>query len=141
MEPNTTITKKYTRRSDDEWIKIITDCRTSGLSDIAWCREHNIRTSTFYANVRRLTEKACQLPVNPRSSGREYHEIVPLRIQDEPLEQIIRQEDVISQSSLASTDVSDVAVRMSFRDISLEFTNHAQKSTILNVIAALSLLC
>lgn len=142
MEPNTTKTKRHPRRSDDEWVQLITDCRTSGLSDIAWCRENKIGTSTFYYHIRRLTQKACQLPENPKSVTRESHEIVPLRVEDDSLADLLPAKEYISPvSPMSPMNETDIAVRMSFQNISLEFTNKAEKSTILNVIAALQLLC
>lgn len=48
--------------TDDEWLEIITECRRSGLSDAAWCRQHDISKSTFYNAAVRLRKKACKLP-------------------------------------------------------------------------------
>ena len=38
----------------DEQIKLITECRKSGLTDYEWCRQHNINAGTFYNWVKRL---------------------------------------------------------------------------------------
>ena len=35
--------KRYaSRRTDDEWYRIIMDCRKSGLSDTRWCQLNDI---------------------------------------------------------------------------------------------------
>ena len=37
-----------------EQIKLIMECRRSGLTDFEWCRQHNINVGTFYNWVKRL---------------------------------------------------------------------------------------
>ena len=49
-------------RSLDEWMKLVTECRQSGLTDAAWCTEHGISPSSFYNAVTRLRKRACQIP-------------------------------------------------------------------------------
>ena len=46
----------------DEWMKLVTECRQSGLTDAAWCTEHGISPSSFYNAVTRLRKRACQIP-------------------------------------------------------------------------------
>ncbi len=53
--------KRHPRRSDEEWLNIIHECRTSGLSDKIWCEEHHIQPSKFYYHIRRLRAKACEI--------------------------------------------------------------------------------
>lgn len=50
------------RRSDEEWFRLINECRRSGLSDSQWCKQHDIRDSTFFCAVKRLREKAYAIP-------------------------------------------------------------------------------
>jgi len=38
----------------DEQIKLIIECRKSGLSDFVWCTQHGINPGTFYNWVKRL---------------------------------------------------------------------------------------
>ena len=72
-------------RTRDEWFSIIQECRSSGLSDKVWCREHDIPLSSFYYNMRQLRNQARDIPL---SEGRTkpaaiIQEIVPLQIYDE----------------------------------------------------------
>ena len=46
--------KRTPGRSLDEWMKLVTECRQSGLTDAAWCHEHGISPSCFYNAVTRL---------------------------------------------------------------------------------------
>ena len=45
-----------------EQLKLINECRTSGMTDIDWCREHGIAVSTFYYWVKQLRKEAAQIP-------------------------------------------------------------------------------
>ena len=53
--------KRHPRRSDEEWLNIIKECRTSGLPDKTWCLDHGIQPSKFYYHIRRLKAKACEI--------------------------------------------------------------------------------
>ena len=44
----------------EQQLQLIMECRSSGLSDYQWCREHNIRPGTFYNWVSRHRKKACE---------------------------------------------------------------------------------
>lgn len=48
---------KANRRSQDEWLQLIQECRSSGLTDRTWCEQHGILVSSFYNAVKRLTMK------------------------------------------------------------------------------------
>ena len=51
-----------TTSNDEHWLKLITQCRSSGLTDRQWCIENGIPVSTFYYHVRALRKKACEVP-------------------------------------------------------------------------------
>lgn len=42
-----------------EQIKLINECRKSGLTDADWCRDHQIAPSTFYNWISRCRKAAC----------------------------------------------------------------------------------
>lgn len=54
--------KYNSRRSQEEWLQLITECRQSGLADNAWCEHNNVPPSSFYNAVTRLRKKACVIP-------------------------------------------------------------------------------
>ena len=54
--------KRAPRRSLDDWMELVTECRQSGLTDAAWCEAQGISPSCFYNAVSRLRKKACQIP-------------------------------------------------------------------------------
>lgn len=44
----------------DKQYQLIMECRSSGLTDFQWCKEHGIHPGTFYNWVSRLRKKACR---------------------------------------------------------------------------------
>ena len=44
------------RVSKSEQFQLILECRQSGLTDVQWCRENNIKPSTFYNWVSRMRD-------------------------------------------------------------------------------------
>lgn len=46
------IKRKY--RTDEEWLSLIQECRSSGLTDKQWCEAHQICPSNFYYQIKRL---------------------------------------------------------------------------------------
>ena len=78
-------------RSDEEWFRIINECRRSGLSDSQWCKQHDIRESTFFCAVSRLRKKAYAIPDRDRSidvlsESLPKQEVVRIDIEPEPLQ-------------------------------------------------------
>lgn len=122
--------QKQIRRSDGEWLSLIQECRNSGMSDSAWCREHNIPASTFYNRVSRLRKKACAIPP---SQGRETdspHQVVPLTIMEDT-----------TGSFRDALPSSHPAISMTVGGCHIGIHNHADKETIRNTLLALQHLC
>ena len=67
MEDSIIAKNQGPRRSDEEWFRLINECRRSGLSDSLWCKQQGIPASSFFSAVRRLREKAYALPERERS--------------------------------------------------------------------------
>lgn len=80
----------------DQQYKLIMECRSSGLSDYQWCKEHGIHPGTFYNWVSRLRKKACY--EIPESVSREaptpsaVQEVVRLNL---PSKSGLQQESVV----------------------------------------------
>ena len=74
-----------TVRSKDEWFSIIQECRTSGLPDKVWCREHGIPASSFYYNIRQFRKLAMEIPQSQsiEKPVAVVQEVVPLQFDEE----------------------------------------------------------
>lgn len=49
------------RVNADEQYKLILECRSSGLTDYQWCKDHGINLGTFYNWVKRLRKKPAMI--------------------------------------------------------------------------------
>ncbi len=54
--------KRNPRRSSQEWLQLITECRQSGLTDHMWCEQNKIPLSSFYNAVSKLRKESCSVP-------------------------------------------------------------------------------
>ena len=68
-----------TTSKEDYWLELITQCRSSGLTDRQWCLENRIPVSTFYYHVRALRKKACTIPETVDASAQKQEVVqIPL---------------------------------------------------------------
>ena len=58
-----------TASNDDHWLELITQCRSSGLTDRQWCIENGISASTFYISCPGFAQKSLR---NSGISGSGY---------------------------------------------------------------------
>jgi len=63
--------KRTPKRSDQDWIKIISECRESDLIARAWCEKHNISYPTLRTVVTRLREKGYDVSTAKNSTNSE----------------------------------------------------------------------
>ena len=128
---------KQNRRSDQEWVTLIRECRASGLSDKDWCAQHAIQVRTFYKQVARLRKKGFDIPQTRRTSASVPQDVVPLEIAGEA--------PWIGSAGYADSSVrhpdSFPAVILKIRDYRMEITNHAEQRTISSILSALQQLC
>ncbi len=127
------MTQRRSKRTDEEWLSLIQECRTSGLSDRRWCEEHHIYTSSFYYQIRRLRKKACTIPEPVASSLSGKQEVVQLSF-EEPVTSPPN-----SQSSQGIP--SDTAIKIAYHGFQIEITNAAHRETISNILSVLRCLC
>ncbi|MFI3238957.1 MAG: hypothetical protein R3Y47_13215 [Lachnospiraceae bacterium] len=130
-------------KSDQKWLDIIHECRASGQSDNQWLEEHNIKSPTFYYHVKKLRQKACELPKRKQANRNDVQEVVPL-IVDEPVPIIT---DEVTNNSLSITHganniVNDsIAIRLTIQGVGVEIANNATQKVIQSTLAALRFLC
>ena len=128
--------QKQTKRNEQEWIDLIQECRTSGLSDKEWCFQHGIPVSTFYNRVTTLRKKACSIPAASRRAVSSSQQVVPVTIIEEnptlPVEEI-------QNASISGNSVP--AIILNINGCRLDINNHAGRDIILNTLSALQQLC
>ena len=62
----------HSHRSDEEWYRIIMDCRKSGMSDKQYCHVNNIAASSLWSAIKRLRKKSFAIP---ESAGADIHDL------------------------------------------------------------------
>lgn len=62
----------------EQQYQLIMECRSSGLTDYLWCKEHGIHLGTFYNWVSRLRKKTCYDIPGPISK----QELIPPTVQE-----------------------------------------------------------
>ncbi len=121
-------------RSNDEWLSLITACRSSGLSDRDWCRNNGIAPSSFYNAISRLRSEACAVTAVPHEKLPAVQEAVEINLAD------FEARTITSRDSGGSKE-SSTAVRVNVGGISLEITNDAERSVIHETLRTLLGLC
>lgn len=120
------------------WYNLIQECRTSGMSDAQWLKENNIKSPTFYYHVKKLRNKACEIPENPCTMRQpEVHEVVPVYLNDITAAST----PANNQNDIHKKYCTDTAIRLQIHGIFVEITNTATQDTIQNTLAALQGLC
>ncbi len=106
----------------ENWISLIKECQSSGMTIRAWCKQNNIKEQTYYRNLHKLRSEICeQLPV-PVSEPEKPVTFKPLEVQ---------------------TPVSDMkaAVIVRVGNATIEINNGASKETVEAVLLALKASC
>lgn len=131
--------KRHPRRSDQEWIDIIKECRNSGISDKSWCELHQVHPSKFYYHVRRLRSQACELPeVSYSLRQQPRQEVIQIQL-DSELPKSKPETSTVSPN-MDNSPVNP-ALRLNIGGCNVEIFNTAASETIYNTLAVLRRLC
>lgn len=117
-----------TTSNDEHWLKLITQCRSSGLTDRQWCMENGIPVSTFYYHVRALRKKACVVP-EAVDAAAQKQEVVPIPLWE--MEQ--------HTSDTAALHMPSICLEM--QGIRIQIHEQAGADVIRNTLLALRQLC
>lgn len=124
------------RRSDQEWLALFQECRTSGMTDKDWCEMNGISASSFYNKISKLRKKNHDILTPAKTSTRSVQEVVPLEIVEEPA----RTYECSNPISSQRTEFVP-AVVIHAKNLSIQISNDAAKDTILSTLLAVEQLC
>ena len=132
-----TMTEEKSNEYDNHWLGIINACYSSGLSVSQWCRDNKVANSSFYYQLKRLRNKACELPDHyaRKSTVSCHQDVVALQVEDtsDPAE---KSHDVILDGEGAESFSSAIRVSMR-RGVQLDISNNASAELIANLLLAL----
>ena len=113
----------------DEQIKLIMECRQSGLSDYQWCRQRDINPGTFYNWVSKLRKSGYTFPDSQsKSVGTPVvQEVVKLDVVDQKVSS-----PVIEQNAcpLPLSRNTDVAAELIVGNVTLRLFNGADQQLV-----------
>ncbi len=118
------MSKTYAKRvPKSEQLRLINECRKSGLTDADWCRQNNISASTFYNWISRCRKDACAVVPEPKygHSGLPQPkqdvvsiDIVPDTLPEQPPAVPVRQADVyLDNSHTIEVTMNSLTIRIS----------------------------
>jgi hypothetical protein len=113
------------------WTQMISECNQSGLTVKAWCKENNIKTTSYYYWLKRIRIAAC----NSMSTVSEKpQQLVPLNIADMP-------EYTSTEVNSSQNQSPQTAIILKINSVVIEIKNGASDNTIENTLRAISRLC
>lgn len=116
-----------TTSNDEHWLKLLTQCRSSGLTDRQWCIENGIPVSTFYYHVRALRKKACEVPEAVDAAQKQEVVQIPLWETEQ------------HTSDTAALPMPSICLEM--QGVRIEIHEQAGADVIRNTLLALRQLC
>lgn len=130
---NTTI------RSLKEWMELTTECRQSGLSDAAWCRQQNISVGSFYNAATRLRKKACVIPepvnkaaINELDLTSCHQDVVKINIQPERVSP-----DIVREAASSMHLDNSHTIELMMDGVSIKINNSADPFLLQQIIRML----
>ncbi len=128
------------RRSQEEWLQLIMECRNSGMTDRTWCEQHGILVSSFYNAVKRLRRKACDIPYV--SNKKPY--ALDLTSKKQEAVQIDIYPETIPEPEVPAPQVTSVphinnshTIELMMGDVSLKVSNSADPVLLQQIIRML----
>lgn len=124
------------RRIDlQEKLRLINECRQSGLSDYRWCKDNNINPSTFYNWISRLKDEACSIIPRSQSSYpiNTSQDVVRVDIVSDTQTVIKR----TTNNKHLMTPSMEASIEISIDDINIRINNNANPILLTQLIGAL----
>ena len=116
--------------SKDDQIRLIQECRNSGLSDYQWCSLNGISHSTFYRWVTKLRTETCTPVPSKVIPVSEKQEVVRLEIMEE-LPVIKSSADEPKAASLDNT------MEIKLNGTTINVNNNVDRKLLIDVIKSL----
>lgn len=120
------------RISSDEQLRLVMECRRSGLSDYQWCQENDINPGTFYNWISRLRKKGASFPDPASGNAMISHsrqEVVKVELLPEPA--IAAKQ--VEQNTCLANDIasgSKPAIEVIIGNITIHFFNDADERLV-----------
>lgn len=114
------------RVTKNQQLQYIIECRTSGLTDYQWCKEHGIHPGTFYNWVSKLKKAGCQDipdPLPPLARPPKKQEIVRLEVAPEEIMVDNLPKEMEQNACLLNEPTKDSVVEVILPNATIRFVN------------------
>ena len=130
--------------TESKWFDFIQECRTSGMNDKDFCRQHGISTASLYRHIKKLREKACEIP--PHITG--MNEVVKVYDGTEDSVKtsmpVLRNGEMKSMSDLGGADSTyptESGIRISYKGYCIEIARSTDRALLQDTLRILQGLC
>lgn len=129
---------KAKRVNREEQLKLIMECRSSGLSDYQWCESHGIHSGTFYNWVSKLRKAGVTIPDSEsKHLGTPVHqEVVKVDLVPNPAPSTTIMEQNTRILATPATDAS-VAMEIVMANSTIRFFNNTNPDLIKTTLQCL----
>lgn len=133
------MSNRAVRRSPEEQLNLILECRSSGMSDQQWCMAHDINPGTFYNWVKRLRQKGdyeIPSPANRNTFAPEpKQDVVRMQIlsEDENFSSIIER----NPSCDSNPVISPAPIQIMTNGIQIHLTNDVDPHLLAQILHSL----
>ena len=113
---------RQNRRSQEEQLNLITECRSSGLTDREWCEGKGIPQSTFYAWIGKLKRGNVEIPKTDLSYPvpHKAQDVVRLSVPSS-IEKLILDEPIRVDSKPSNNEMSTLMIEI--EDVKIHVKN------------------
>ena len=120
-------------RKSGQQIKLIMECRKSGLSDYQWCKQKGINPGTFYNWVSKLRKRGYTFPdsISKSDSKPMVQEVVKVDVVEQEVSSPIIEQNV---HTLPSGFNTDVAAELIVGNVTLRLFNGADSQIVQTVM-------
>ena len=129
---------KARRVSREEQLKLIMECRSSGLSDYQWCEMKGICPGTFYNWVSKLRKSGVTIPDSESKhlGTPVYQEVVKVDLVSNPISATTIMEQNTRILAIPDTNTS-VAMEIITNNSTIRFFNHTNPELIKTALTCL----
>lgn len=124
-------------KTDQEWFDFIQRCRTSGMSDSDFCREQGVSRTSLYRHIRKLREKAYELP----KKHEDKHEVVQLEVYGDMLTDPITASVEEVEEAGNSQERNESRIHIICGGFHVDIDEGADRSTLQDTLSILQKIC
>lgn len=125
------------RRNPDEWMKLVLECRKSGMSDRQWCNANDISYYTFASAIKTLRRMNYEVP---KSRGLDIHDLtIPKQdvVKVDIVSDIQPPKEIVPVQEVATHLDNSHMIEISLGDIHISLCNGADPDLVARTLSAL----